>query len=228
MISRYTSKAVRKISGALLPHPYQDHILRGLLYVHIPKCGGNSIVDAIGFDRKHHVHAEYYHYERANKKRFNTCHKFTVTRNPVDRAYSLYRYMKKGGNGGEHDRRISEEHFQESEDFNGFILNQLTPEWVSSWVMLRPQAAFIYNQNNELMVDTVLRLENLGEDFAEMLRMIGKKARALPHLNSSGSSQAPVRVTAEAMEKLQLFYQRDFKYLYPQFDPETRIFSDRA
>ncbi|MDP0490125.1 MAG: sulfotransferase family 2 domain-containing protein [Verrucomicrobiota bacterium JB023] len=223
MIAKVASKIARLSTSALLPYPYQDHVLKGLIYIHIPKCGGNSIIDAIGHHRTHHIHAEYYHYVRANKRRFRRCHKFTVVRNPVDRAHSLYNYMKKGGNGTEHDRTIMENFFKGSESFEEFLMERLTPEWLASWVLLRPQAAFIYDQADTLMVDSVLRLESINEDFSRMLEETGKNARPLPHLNTSGSQREEIKVTPEAMERLLSYYRRDFTLLYPDFDPASRV-----
>src|SRR5258706_16293188 len=76
--------------------PFDEH---RCIFVHIPKCAGNSVTKSLsqfgGFDCGH-----------TNLKRFqimfgpeefNRYFKFAFVRNPYDRLFSAFLFMKKGG-----------------------------------------------------------------------------------------------------------------------------------
>jgi hypothetical protein len=67
-----------------------------LLFVHIPKCGGNTIMDFF-HDRsgdKNKIHWTVKQYKRENKKKFLQCFVFTFVRNIFQQVVSMYEYSK--------------------------------------------------------------------------------------------------------------------------------------
>ena len=73
--------------------PYTaEHDKRKALFIHIPKAAGTSVSVAL-FGRGHgHLTARRYRF--ANKKKFNSYFKFTITRHPVGRFVSAFNYLK--------------------------------------------------------------------------------------------------------------------------------------
>ena len=66
---------------------------RKCVFVHVPKCAGNSIVKAFGSDTHSHQPANYYWRE----KKILNYYLFSIVRNPWDRFLSAYLFLKDGG-----------------------------------------------------------------------------------------------------------------------------------
>jgi hypothetical protein len=143
------------------------------LFVHIPKTGGTSIVEALNlkfWDLKGNTEVKNYtirHNRFCNLQEeidsLGSFLKFTFVRNPYDRAISLYEYGKKR-------RRINKE-----VSFLDFCLN------IDSyyWLIKTPQVYW----NDEF--DFIGRFETLEEDVKMLAKRIGIKNCTLPHLLKS-------------------------------------------
>lgn len=158
------------------------------IFVHIPKCGGQSVEavfledlgiawenggpfwmlpnrnPAIGPPRLAHLSAEEYvacgYVPEAMFRRYLT---FTVVRNPWTRAVSLYRYTR---------------YYCSFAKFLDIIATR--PE--RSWWFVRPQVEFL-ERDGAIAVDEVLRLESLDADFAQIRDRLGLRP-PLRHLNA--------------------------------------------
>lgn len=120
--------------------------------------------------------------------------KFAVVRNPFDRMVSWYAIMAKdtvenfaphltrddGGFGGEVLRAVQ----RQARSFDGFIA---LPKEDAEGLFERfhtPQFDYLSDDRGRLIIDHVLRFENLSEDFNALAREIGFEGR-LPHHNRS-------------------------------------------
>lgn len=169
------------------------HRLR-TVFVHIPKTGGQSIeqlfLDAMGLTWQtrgplllttnkdpdagppflaHLFAREYVEKGYLAPLDFSDYLKFTVVRNPWDRAVSEYKYR--------YAREMS---------FREYIFETSSPASGSNEERHQaPQWAFVHDAAGGMLVDYVLRFENLAAEFASLARKIFGEERTLPQVNVS-------------------------------------------
>jgi hypothetical protein len=80
-----------------------------------------------------------------------------------------------------------------------------------------PQSDFVLDKSGAMIVDRVLRFENLTEDFADVSRGIFGRAIDLPTVNKSTAAMPADATDAELRRILYRFYERDFDlFRYPR------------
>ena len=100
---------------------------------------------------------------------------FAVIRNPYDRIASEYRY-----------RRTAQ-----GPTFREWIFDCFPePSWSDEYDHVRTQYEYLHDENGRLLVDHVLRLEQIDNDWAALAARIGAP-RSLPHQNPSARSARP-------------------------------------
>ncbi|MCB1744135.1 MAG: sulfotransferase family 2 domain-containing protein, partial [Gammaproteobacteria bacterium] len=159
---------------------YREH---RAIFVHIPKTGGISVSTSL-FEREspHFCAADY----RAifGPTFFDQCFKFCIVRNPWDRLYSAYSFLKRGGMN-QRDRYWAQRNLGDCDSFERFVLDWLTPESLRRCIHLLPQADFVTDGEGRLLVDFVGRLETFGVDFQTIRERLGRPRAELLHLNRS-------------------------------------------
>ena len=127
-------------------------------------------------------------------ERFDEFFTFTIVRNPWTRLYSSYRYsqMLEGRTYHEEARKY---------DFESFV------DFLADNEPLVPQKGFVADENGQIMVDFVGKLERRDEDFAHICARIGINRR-LPHKNKSRRSGRDV-FTPRAIERIGQLYAED-------------------
>jgi hypothetical protein len=167
------------------------------IFVHIPKCAGQSIEMAfltdiglawetraplllrlndqpkIGPPRLAHlIAADYVRYSYVSQELFDAYFRFAVVRDPWSRAVSLYK------------------HLNMNMPFRTFVLDWLPDQFKKRdgrglfW-FLRPQADFVMEEGR-CLVSEIVRFEHLKKDFRRIAKS-SKLASSLGHMNSSGS-----------------------------------------
>jgi hypothetical protein len=165
------------------------------IFIHIPKTGGQSIervflrVHGLAWDargrllrrentdpskgppRLAHLYArEYLSCGHVSPEEFDAFFKFAVVRNPWARAVSAYKYMTEG--------RVV--------PFAAFVRDLGLRVGDSAQArQLDPQATYVRSVDRVLIVDRVLRFENLSAEFAEVGRKIFGREEPLPVTNVS-------------------------------------------
>ncbi len=210
------------------------------IFVHIPKTAGQSIerafladlglswatraplllryndTPALGPPRLAHLRApDYLRYCYISPALFERYFKFTVVRNPWDRAVSLYHYLASGM------------------DFAAFCAElEATLAQGSHWY-LDPQIDFLAGDDGAIRVDHVARFEHLGEEIEKIRTRVGL-ASVLAHTNASGATPADAGADARAAiyrhyydtvtrDRIGRVYARDIERFGYRFEPASPV-----
>ncbi|SNS77878.1 sulfotransferase family 2 domain-containing protein [Tropicimonas sediminicola] len=194
-------------------------IARRAVFVHIPKCAGLSVADAL-FGCRGGGHLPITAYRLAlTGREFREFFKFTFVRNPWDRVHSAYRFLKAGGLVPE-DAARAERIIVPFPDFDAFLRGFIAGGDIWSAVHFRPQHAFVcLTGRSAPAVDFVGRYERLEDDYRHVCDRIGVEAR-LARLNPTGGSEGDYRraysdATAEIVARA---YARDVELFGYSFD----------
>ncbi len=78
--------------------PLQDfHYATNSIFVHIPKCGGMSVLRNLYGTQKQHGHTPAAAYRSADPAFYKSAFVFTFVRDPIARFVSAYTFLKQGG-----------------------------------------------------------------------------------------------------------------------------------
>ena len=209
----------------MISHRYQ------CIFIHIPKTGGASIERLIwpslrdrnteslwsGFvDDYHnkyqtgglqHLTARFVLKEVGDKV-FNEYYKFSVIRNPWDKAVSQYRYM-----------------LEKREDLMVFIgmtkkttfkeyLHLISKKPHVQWMS---QTDFLVDVKGEYLINNIIRFENLQSDFQTVGEQLGLESITLPHWNKSRRQSYHSYYDDESIQMVGKLYESDierFSYSY--------------
>jgi len=182
------------------------------IFVHIPKVAGRSMAAALGIrDPGHHSISEY---RDASRRLYDQYYKFGFVRNPWDRAVSMYFYFRRmlddGIDGWWRD-------VADCGSFSDFVLEYLVSANIEESYFLRPQADFLFDYDNQLLVDFVGRFENLNQDIQAVLEKLGLPAVALRKINPSEHDHYTSYYTQREVDVISQLYKRDvdlFSYAY--------------
>ena len=178
------------------------------IFVHIPKCAGQSVESAFLTDvgltwetraplllranddprlgpprLAHLLAADYVRCGHVDAQVFERYFKFAIVRDPWSRAVSLYR------------------HLQLNMPFAGFVSHWLPRQFAGrgdQFWFVRPQADFLYGEG-KLLVDQIVRFENLASEFPAAAQRAGLKS-PLPRVNASAN--APRKKTGGLLAKV--------------------------
>jgi hypothetical protein len=181
------------------------------VFFHIPKTGGISISNSLFGDVKWgHRNVNFYklHY---GEKVFNSLYKFCFVRNPYRRLYSAYTFLKQGGINNQ-DLDFSKSFLKEYKSFNEFVLNGLEKKEIMNWVHFKPQYTFVCDENDNIVMDFVGKIETLNEDFNTICNHLNIEAE-LQNLNIGTVKKN--NFSEEIKTIIKLKYQKDFNLFYP-------------
>jgi len=170
------------------------------LFVHIPKCAGESMKELLMSDANKGVHFLGKHdYLTAALdvmgNKINDFTTFAVVRNPFSQVVSFYEHLRKplyvpkaklkkqypGFQGALSPRRTAE--LAMKLDFNSWVKEiYVNREKYHEWH--GDQVNWLTDKHNILRVDRTLKFESLNEDFAKIQEELGIKGK-LPHKNKS-------------------------------------------
>ncbi len=198
------------------------------IFIHIPKCGGTSIEDVIwpeprttgdlwmGFTGKYHnkyqtgglQHLHAFHVmQEVGKEIFNTYFKFTVTRNPWDKAISQYFYMQKRPDLREFVGMKEDDSFAQYLDL---IKKKNHVQW-------EPQTHFLFDEDGHELIDFYGRLENMTRDTQIIFKHIGLEAK-INHVNATRHDHYSTYYDKELEERVADMYREDIEFLHYTFE----------
>ena len=167
------------------------------VFVHIPKCAGQSVETAFLNDLKltwkqravlllrpktvcdpqgappklaHLMADQYVGFNYMPAKLFKTYLRFSVIRNPWARVYSIYKYKT--------NQKLS---------FSDFVVKVFEKKFFNKlfW-FAAPQVDYLSNQDGKLLVEHVVRLEN-AKEIEKIFHSLGFADLQLPYVNESKS-----------------------------------------
>ena len=187
-----------------------------LLFVHIPKCGGNSFVHSLGFDEGiGHLGVTDFVLTIPHEK-FKSLYKFTIIRNPWDRLVSAYFFLKQGG-WGEGDAQWFNQNLSQYEDFESFVMEWLSPKNAILHGHFTPQYKYLTIDNNCLLIDKFYKLESLTELDNDLEGYLKNPMSSTVRNASDRKPDYRTYFTNDMIQKVHCIYQRDinlFNYNY--------------
>jgi hypothetical protein len=140
--------------------PFDEH---KSIFIHITKTAGTSIAKALfGYLPYHYTAIDY----RViyGRKLFDQYFKFAFVRNPWDRLYSAYRYLKAGG-WNDDDKVWAQDNLSQYESFQSFVKQWLTKDNINKHKHFWPQSRFICDESNNLLIDHLAYFETINDDY---------------------------------------------------------------
>lgn len=172
-----------------LRSPYSKlEIKEDIIFVHIPKAAGNTIIHSLYNENASTGHDTLSRYLKYNKKRYNSSYRFSVVRNPLDRFVSSFHYLKQGGLGY-FDKKFRNIYLSNVNSFNDFVEkmrhNKSYKDKIMQWIHFMPQFHFISHDGKTIDLHQYLRIEQLDHDFPKLADKLGRKNTKLITVNSS-------------------------------------------
>lgn len=154
-----------KVLNVFSPYPYRKYLKnKKCIFIHVPKAAGTSVLKALGHNGQRD-HATYREFLRTDYFKFQNYFKFSIVRDPFSRFLSLYIYFLNGGNKSKQDMSVKEMIEDNSMSINEFCKYVYDHQWYIINPMFWPQTIYICDENLNVMVDTVIKLENINEEF---------------------------------------------------------------
>jgi hypothetical protein len=204
------------------------------IFIHIPKTAGTSLsvyygqimtpIDveiggsAIGeilqpyymkrFGINKHSAANTFKYILGDKV-FNDYYKFCFVRNPFDRIVSVYKFLKTWL-----PNSMATEHAKIFENFNS-LMDMLNSEYWQNTPgvdnMFQPQAYWVLDVNNKMLVDYVGRVENIVTDIHALNKSLNLELPMFDiSLNQSLKNKENITITKGGIELIKNRYAIDF------------------
>ncbi len=219
-----------------MPSLYDPNL--NYIFVHIPKCGGMSLTEYLearsekaagslpqkgldvpglkpAFDANNKAAPKDRNWQimHARARDFRTglgariydkAFVFSVVRNPWTRLGSLYHFIRMKPNNPHHAKTMT----------------QTIDEWAHEHCERFPsvQTAWLTDLQGNMIVDNVVRFENLAAGIADVSDTLFGESEPLPRNNVSANGSTPLRFEPKTIEVIRKVYARDFEYLnYPDY-----------
>lgn len=211
--------------------------LHKVIFIHISKCAGSSIETALDVDisnlnanyenlfgwcdkRKIYLHHatpdELFEYNYINKNVWDDYFKVIIIRNPWDRAYSDYKWMKK-------ELKLNGS-FKDFVNAEGKFKKRLTVKNKSyRGDHLNTQKSYFFLNGNLINYDMVLRFENLKND----LPILANRLKLAPDAFGKKKNQSKSKLkhyshfyNSRRIKEFEKVFQEDIDFLDYSFDDQ--------
>jgi glycosyltransferase involved in cell wall biosynthesis len=199
--------------------PEQDAL--GCTFVHVPKTAGTSLALALFGVHSHHVPAV--RFQGFDRDRFERSFKFTIVRNPFDRLYSAYTYLRPHVGSIAHiDKVWASANLSRFHSFEEFVLALRQPSVrrrILRYLHFRPQMEWLRLPPSRANgMDFTARFERIAEDYQTIAERLGVEPPPLPKLRMGGHGDYRDVYSAEMKEVVARIYNEDFRALGYGFD----------
>jgi len=204
-------QAVNKSMSANLHFP-DAFEQRSCLFIHVPKCAGSSVCAAM-FDGWRPGHLPLYWYEEQFPAQFAAAYKFAFVRDPLERAYSAYAFLRGNELGGRD--QAAQQLVRHYRDFDDFVARWLHTDNIGRQLHFAAQSDFLIDSLGRLALDFIGYQEHLERDFRLVCEHLGLTSQ-LQHVNGSRQrSPQPARdfCTLRTRRLVRRVYARDYEML---------------
>lgn len=198
-----------------LPDPYEGRSAsslkggREIIFLHVPKTGGTSLSEALKLGRGHIPATRF---QAADPDRFERAFKFAFVRDPVDRLFSSFNYLRTAiGLNNSPDVRWSETYLADYQGFDDFLdalQNPSVRRRIMSWPHFRPMHCWLCRPGDTVpLVDFLGRFESLSEDVVSLAATLGVSV-GLPHTRKP-QNYLEKKITLDMINFIREIYRSD-------------------
>lgn len=192
------------------PYPIIQINGQDVVFVHILKTAGTSVINAIGQDFKLHLPVTEI-IRRVGEDKFKNAYSFSFVRNPWDKVYSHYKYNVK-----------TNQHLMKTKpvDFNIWVKKCYGDEkdyfYYHRQIQFTDQLTWLKNNKGEIAVDFIGKFENINEDFSIIQKKLNLN-EGLPHLNKTQKVSYRKQYNQESCELIAKAFKADISYFNYSF-----------
>ncbi|MCG7628835.1 sulfotransferase family protein [Epibacterium sp. MM17-32] len=136
---------------------------RPYFFVHIPKCGGTAVADAL---KGYYLHGKAREWrQKTGGASWDSLRTFALVRRPYERVCSLYRYRSQIAEGEEAGIDLS------LNDWVAEALEDRDPEALDTEMSLHPCLPWVVDHAGAPLVKLVCRLEEIDDDWTMVQRL---------------------------------------------------------
>jgi hypothetical protein len=192
-----------------------------LIFIHIPKTGGTSIEFNFGFklgfynsnkkeywgikNKKCMQHYLWSDYKKLEEDKWKFYYKFSVVRDPYKKMISAYKWNPVFG-------RCKKNTFKQFLEKAKDIIDNDQYSKNCYFDHIMPQHKFIFDENDNLMVDKVFKLETLNEKFNAFLDEREIVIEKLVHINRT-KKKDEIILDQDDIKLINKLYKKDFELL---------------
>ena len=203
---------------------YKPFDLSQSIFIHIPKTAGRSICTTL-YGNLAGGHATVAEYQFIfSSQDYNNYFKFTFVRNPWDRAFSAYNFLKRGG--VDENDKLWAPNIACYKTFDAFIKEGFRTPIMQHKLHFISQHKFLSMPHQKIsLVDFVGYYENLEEDFEVIKDRLQLDANVkLKHINKTSEEKKldyKNFYTEETRKIVQNVYQKDIDLFGYNFDSSS-------
>jgi hypothetical protein len=180
-----------------------------VIFIHVPKAAGTSVALSLYGRSISHVSAK--KFKKYFSKSFEENFTFSIVRNPYERLYSAYKFIRSGGTKEVPTNTKKKYMSDELDSFEKFIVNYISKvDLKNEDYVLQPQFWFTHDNDKNQLVNKVCKLENIL-DFVNYYTKLDPDY-VLSHHNMTSNSKTKIEVyTPEMKELVDKIYFSDFE-----------------
>lgn len=180
------------------------------IYIRMHRVGGTSTAMALGVDKIHFTAKEAINCVGLSV--WNSTFKFAFVRNPFAKAVSTYNHFPKNDRFQMRSKPIAFDEW-----IKKIYGNKRDAKYYFSASFFQSQSDWLKDHQGVISLNKIVRLENIEEDFPEILEMLGIEA-PIPHVNSSKKVDYRSYYTEESYDLVRNWHQEDLDNFSYTFD----------
>jgi len=196
--------AKRSVPGEVAIKWLVETFQRSYFFVHIPKCGGTSVADAL---QGYYLHGKAREWqEKTGAASWRALQTFTLVRRPYERVCSLYRYKTEVGNLSTEQERFS------LNDWVSEVLEGRDPELLDTEMALHPCLPWVVDTKGNPLVKLVCRLEEIAQDWPLVQALTQRDVELeVKNRTARGAGSTVGDLNDRSLSIIEAYYAADFE-----------------